>query len=91
MCIRDRLHDVGHFINRKAHHRHGEYLIRNGDIPGLRGWRCEMAVSYTHLDVYKRQVRRILKERRNDRVKRTPKLAVRVCRNAVAALSLIHI
>ena len=22
------LHDVGHFINRKAHHRHGEYLIR---------------------------------------------------------------
>ncbi len=39
------LHDVGHFINRKAHHRHGEYLIRNGDIPGLRGWRCEMVAA----------------------------------------------
>ena len=26
------LHDIGHFINRKAHHRHGEYLVRNGDL-----------------------------------------------------------
>ena len=24
------LHDVGHFVNNKAHHRHGEYLVRNG-------------------------------------------------------------
>jgi exopolyphosphatase/guanosine-5'-triphosphate,3'-diphosphate pyrophosphatase len=36
------LHDVGYFINRKGHHRHGDYLIRNGDIPGLRGWRRDM-------------------------------------------------
>lgn len=36
------LHDVGHFINRKSHHRHGEYLVRYGQIPGLRGWRREM-------------------------------------------------
>jgi exopolyphosphatase / guanosine-5'-triphosphate,3'-diphosphate pyrophosphatase len=36
------LHDVGHFINRKSHQRHGEYLIRNADIPGLRGWRRDM-------------------------------------------------
>ena len=36
------LHDVGHFVHRKAHHRHGEYLIRNGEIPGLRGWRRDM-------------------------------------------------
>jgi exopolyphosphatase/guanosine-5'-triphosphate,3'-diphosphate pyrophosphatase len=36
------LHDVGHFVNRKSHHRHGEYLIRNGEIPGLRGWRCDL-------------------------------------------------
>lgn len=36
------LHDVGHFISHKSHHRHGEYLVRNGDIPGLRGWRREM-------------------------------------------------
>jgi exopolyphosphatase/guanosine-5'-triphosphate,3'-diphosphate pyrophosphatase len=39
------LHDVGHFVNRKAHHRHGEYLIRNTEIPGLRGWRCDMVAA----------------------------------------------
>ncbi|MGA9183913.1 MAG: Ppx/GppA phosphatase family protein [Candidatus Acidiferrales bacterium] len=39
------LHDVGHFVNRKAHHRHGEYLIRNGEIPGLRGWRRDMVAA----------------------------------------------
>jgi exopolyphosphatase / guanosine-5'-triphosphate,3'-diphosphate pyrophosphatase len=36
------LHDVGHFVNNKAHHRHGDYLVRNGEIPGLRGWRRDM-------------------------------------------------
>lgn len=36
------LHDVGHFINRKAHNRHGEYLVCHGEIPGLRGWRRDM-------------------------------------------------
>lgn len=39
------LHDVGHFISRKSHHRHGEYLIRNGEIPGLRGWRRDMVAA----------------------------------------------
>jgi exopolyphosphatase / guanosine-5'-triphosphate,3'-diphosphate pyrophosphatase len=39
------LHDVGHFVNRKSHHRHGEYLIRNGDIPRLRGWRRDMVAA----------------------------------------------
>ncbi len=39
------LHDVGHFLQRKSHHRHGEYLIRNGEIPGLRGWRKEMVAA----------------------------------------------
>jgi exopolyphosphatase/guanosine-5'-triphosphate,3'-diphosphate pyrophosphatase len=39
------LHDVGHFVNRKSHHRHGEYLIRWGDIPGLRGWRRDMVAA----------------------------------------------
>lgn len=39
------LHDVGHFVNRKAHHRHGEYLIRNGEIPGLQGWRRDMVAA----------------------------------------------
>ncbi|HKQ85439.1 MAG TPA: HD domain-containing protein [Candidatus Acidoferrales bacterium] len=36
------LHDVGHFVNRKSHQRHGEYLVRNADIPGLRGWRRDI-------------------------------------------------
>ena len=39
------LHDIGHFVCRKSHHRHGEYLIRNGEIPGLRGWRREMVAA----------------------------------------------
>ena len=39
------LHDVGHFLNHKAHNRHGEYLVRNGEIPGLRGWRRDMVAA----------------------------------------------
>ncbi|MFZ0637902.1 MAG: Ppx/GppA phosphatase family protein [Candidatus Acidiferrales bacterium] len=39
------LHDMGHFVSHKAHHRHGEYLVRNGEIPGLRGWRRDMVAS----------------------------------------------
>jgi exopolyphosphatase/guanosine-5'-triphosphate,3'-diphosphate pyrophosphatase len=29
------LHDIGHSVSYQKHHRHTEYLIRNGDIPGL--------------------------------------------------------
>jgi exopolyphosphatase / guanosine-5'-triphosphate,3'-diphosphate pyrophosphatase len=36
------LHDIGHFINRKSHNRHGEYLIRNSEIPALAGWRRDV-------------------------------------------------
>ncbi len=39
------LHDVGHFVNKKAHHRHGEYLVLNGEVPGLRGWRRDMVAA----------------------------------------------
>jgi len=39
------LHDIGHFVHRKAHHRHGEYLVRYGEIPGLGGWRREMVAA----------------------------------------------
>ena len=39
------LHDIGHFVHRKAHHRHGEYLVRFGEIPGLGGWRREMVAA----------------------------------------------
>jgi exopolyphosphatase / guanosine-5'-triphosphate,3'-diphosphate pyrophosphatase len=31
------LHDVGHRVSHRAHHKHGEYLAMNGDIPGLDG------------------------------------------------------
>ena len=36
------LHDCGVLINRKGHHRHGEYLIHNAKIPGLDGWEKNM-------------------------------------------------
>ena len=39
------LHDVGDYLSRKAHHRHGEYLIGNGEIPALRGWQQEMVAA----------------------------------------------
>jgi exopolyphosphatase/guanosine-5'-triphosphate,3'-diphosphate pyrophosphatase len=29
------LHDVGHIVNSKAHHKHGEYIVRNAAIDGL--------------------------------------------------------
>ncbi|HET7108625.1 MAG TPA: Ppx/GppA phosphatase family protein [Candidatus Acidoferrum sp.] len=29
------LHDIGHRITHRGHHKHGEYLALNGDIPGL--------------------------------------------------------
>jgi hypothetical protein len=31
------LHDTGHMIGHRGHHKHGEYLALNGDVPGLEG------------------------------------------------------
>jgi exopolyphosphatase/guanosine-5'-triphosphate,3'-diphosphate pyrophosphatase len=31
------LHDIGHRVSHHGHHKHGEYLTLNGDIPGLEG------------------------------------------------------
>jgi exopolyphosphatase/guanosine-5'-triphosphate,3'-diphosphate pyrophosphatase len=31
------LHDIGHSVSHRGHHKHGEYLTMNGDIPGLEG------------------------------------------------------
>ena len=31
------LHDVGHRVSHRGHHKHGEYLALFGDIPGLEG------------------------------------------------------
>lgn len=37
-----RLHDIGRVVNREGHHKHGEYLVRNANLPELRGWRKAM-------------------------------------------------
>lgn len=29
------LHDVGHVLRHDGHHKHGEYLVRNADLPGI--------------------------------------------------------
>ena len=39
------LHDCGHLIHHKAHHRHGEYLVASAKIAGLRGWNKRVAAS----------------------------------------------
>lgn len=31
------LHDTGHMVSHRGHHKHGEYLALNSDIPGLEG------------------------------------------------------
>jgi len=31
------LHDTGHRVSHRGHHKHGEYLAMHGDIPGLEG------------------------------------------------------
>jgi exopolyphosphatase / guanosine-5'-triphosphate,3'-diphosphate pyrophosphatase len=31
------VHDIGHMIGHRGHHKHGEYFVLNGDIPGLEG------------------------------------------------------
>jgi len=31
------MHDTGHMISHRGHHKHGEYLALYGDIPGLEG------------------------------------------------------
>lgn len=31
------LHDIGHRISHRGHHKHGEYMALNADIPGLEG------------------------------------------------------
>jgi exopolyphosphatase / guanosine-5'-triphosphate,3'-diphosphate pyrophosphatase len=31
------LHDIGHRVSHRGHHKHGEYLALNGDIPALAG------------------------------------------------------
>ncbi len=39
------LHDIGEVVHRKGHHKHSEYLILNGRIPGLESPRREIVAS----------------------------------------------
>ncbi len=39
------LHDVGHVVSHRGHHKHGEYLVLNGDSAGLDGWQREAVAS----------------------------------------------
>ena len=52
------LHDIGHCVQRRGHHRHGEYLVRQGEIPGLRGWRREMVANLVRYHNSKSEPRR---------------------------------
>ena len=36
------LHDLGHVVRHEGHHKHGEYLVRNADLPGLSDRQREM-------------------------------------------------
>lgn len=44
------LHDVGEVVHRRGHHKHSEYLILSGRIPGLKGTQRDMvaALARTH-------------------------------------------
>lgn len=39
------LHDIGEVVHRRSHHKHSEYLIRNGRIPGLNSPQREMVAA----------------------------------------------
>jgi len=39
------LHDIGEVVHRRGHHKHGEYLILNGRIPGLQSPEREMVAA----------------------------------------------
>jgi len=39
------LHDIGEVVHRKGHHKHGEYLVLNGRIPGLASPEREMVAA----------------------------------------------
>jgi exopolyphosphatase / guanosine-5'-triphosphate,3'-diphosphate pyrophosphatase len=39
------LHDIGEVVHRRAHHKHGEYMILHGRIPGLESPEREMVAA----------------------------------------------
>jgi exopolyphosphatase/guanosine-5'-triphosphate,3'-diphosphate pyrophosphatase len=70
------LHDIGEVVHRRAHHKHGEYMILHGRIPGLESPEREMvaAVVRTHRkgppDARKHAVYASLPEARQEQVRK---------------------
>jgi exopolyphosphatase/guanosine-5'-triphosphate,3'-diphosphate pyrophosphatase len=70
------LHDIGEVVHRRAHHKHGEYMILHGRIPGLESPEREMvaAVVRAHRksgpDARKHQVFAALPEPRQEQVRK---------------------
>ena len=57
MCIRDRAREAAKQDQLRARHRLSKFLLRQGRRApaGIKVWTQKYPVSYTHLDVYKRQ------------------------------------
>jgi len=70
------LHDIGEVVHRRAHHKHGEYMILHGRIPGLENPEREMvaAVVRAHRksapDARKHQIYAALPEARQEQVRK---------------------
>jgi exopolyphosphatase/guanosine-5'-triphosphate,3'-diphosphate pyrophosphatase len=70
------LHDIGEVVHRRAHHKHGEYMILHGRLPGLESPEREMvaAVVRAHRknapDARKHAVYAALPEARQEQVRK---------------------
>jgi exopolyphosphatase/pppGpp-phosphohydrolase len=51
------LHDVGVAVNARGHHKHGEYLVRHADIPGLMASPCPIFITVSIARSRKRTAR----------------------------------
>ena len=70
------LHDIGEVVHRRAHHKHGEYMILHGRLPGLESPEREMvaAVVRAHRknapDARKHPIYAALPEARQEQVRK---------------------
>ena len=67
MCIRDRIKVTGKKLDQKIYYRHSDYVggMKETTLKEMLNKHPErvIAVSYTHLDVYKRQVSALIEVR----------------------------
>jgi exopolyphosphatase/guanosine-5'-triphosphate,3'-diphosphate pyrophosphatase len=70
------LHDIGEVVHRRAHHKHSEYMILHGRIPGLDSPMREMVASVARAhrksapDARKQPIYASLPEQRQDQVRK---------------------